>query len=133
MFPFDEEDDEIEIEQEEEKIPTDYEIDFTSMKLTGRIITGLDAIIQWVKIVLATDRYSFPQYSWDHGCELSSLIGQSSDQAWIESEAKRMIEDAIMVNDSILGIENVKCSITDEVLTVSFHIDTIYGGGEILV
>lgn len=133
MFPFDIDDEEIDIDVDEEKIPTDYEIDFTTGKLTGKIITGLDAIKQWVRIVLSTDRYYFNQYSWDHGCELQSLIGKNYDPALIESEVKRMIEDALLVNDDIESISDLTCEIKQDKLTATFTINTIYGGGEISV
>ena len=133
MFPFDIDEDEITPVIEEEKEPTDYEIDFNTGRLTGKIITGLDAIIQWVRIVLSTDRYYYPQYSWSHGSDLSSLIGQNYDQDYIESEVKRMIEDAIMVDDNILGISDLECSFVKDKLTIQFKIETIYGGGEISV
>ena len=48
MFPFDIDDGEIEVEQEESKEPRDYEIDLKSGKLTGKIITGLSAIEQFI-------------------------------------------------------------------------------------
>lgn len=133
MFPFDIDEEEINLEVEEDKMPTDYEIDFSTRKLTGRIITGLDAIKQWVMIVLSTERYYFPQYSWDHGVEFSKLIGQNYDENYITSEVKRMIEDAILIDPNILGIDNFKCSMKNDKLTVSFTINTIYGGGEISV
>ena len=59
MFPFDLDDDEIDVEQREEKEPRDYEIDFKTGKLTGKIITGKKAIEQWIIIVLSTDRYFY--------------------------------------------------------------------------
>lgn len=133
MFPFDIDDEEITPYVEEEKIPTDYEIDFKTGKLTGRVITGLDAIIQWVKIVLSTDRYYYPQYSWNHGSDLSSLIGQNYDQDYIKSEVQRMIEEAIMVDENITGISDLECSFERDKLTAKFTINTIYGGGEISV
>lgn len=133
MFPFDIEDDEIEPAVGEKKEPADYEVDFLTGKLTGRVLTGLDAIKQWVRIVLSTDRYYFPQYSWEHGAELSSLIGKSYDDAYIKSEAKRMIEDAIMVDGNILGIENLEYSIEKDVLKISFILNTVYGRSEMHV
>ena len=133
MFPFDIDDEEITPDVEEEKIPTDYEIDFKTGKLTGRIITGLEAIIQWVKIVLSTDRYYYPQYSWNHGSDLSSLIGQNYDQDYIKSEVQRMIEEAIMVDENITGISDLECSFDRDKLTAKFTIETIFGGGEISV
>lgn len=131
MFPFDIEDEEIDIEVEEETVKSDYEIDFETGELTGRVITGIDAIKQWVKIVLLTDRYRYPQYSWDHGGELSTLIGQGYDEAYVKSEVKRMIEDAILIDEDIIGIEDLTCSMMDDRLSIHFYLNTIYGGGEV--
>lgn len=133
MFPFDIDEEEITPVIEEEKEPSDYEIDFNIGKLTGRIITGLDAIKQWVRIVLSTDRYYYPQYSWEHGVELSELIGKNYDEDYIKSEAKRMISEALLVDKNIQGIDNFECSMEKDKLTVSFTIDTIYGRGEVNV
>lgn len=127
MFPFDIEDDEFEDEQEETKEPREHEIDLKTGKLTGKIITGLRAIEQWIYITLATDRYFYTQYSWDHGSELNSLIGKSVSEEYAKSEVKRMIEDAILVNEYITGIENVECSIEKDVLKASFTALTEYG------
>lgn len=125
------EDEEIDVEVEEETVRSDYEINFETGELTGRIITGLDAIKQWVKIVLLTDRYRYPQYSWDHGGELSTLIGQGYDEAYVKSEVKRMIEDAILIDEDIIGIEDLTCSMMDDRLSIHFYLNTIYGGGEV--
>lgn len=131
MFPFDIEDEKLEVTVDEEKVPTDYEIDFETGKLTGRIITGLDAVKQWIKIVLGTDRYFYTQYSWDHGSDLNSLIGRTLKQDYVESEVKRMIQDALSVQDDILGIENLVCRIDRDKLIASFTVNTVYGGVDI--
>lgn len=133
MFPFDIDDDELNIEEERLIVPTDYEIDFSTGKLTGRIITGLDAIIQWIKIVLITDRYVFPQYSWSHGSDLSTLIGQNYDEDYISTEVKRMIKEALSVDDSIIGFDDLVCEMKGDRLTISFTVNTLYGRGEINV
>lgn len=133
MFPFDLTDEEISPEIEEKKEASDYEIDFKTGRLTGRIITGLEATKQWVRLVLGTDRYYFPQYSWGHGCELETLIGKNYDPDYIESEVRRMIEDALLVNEDILSISNLQCEVKQDKLTASFTINTIYGGGEMSV
>lgn len=131
MFPFDIEDEKLEVTVDEEKVPTDYEIDFETGKLTGRIISGLDAVKQWIKIVLGTDRYFYTQYSWDHGSDLNSLIGRTLKQDYVESEVKRMIQDALSVSDDILGIENLVCRIDKDKLIASFTVNTVYGGVDI--
>jgi hypothetical protein len=132
MFPFDIEDAELDVEVEDDKEPSDYEIDFETGKLTGRIITGLPAIKQWVMLVLGTDKYYYTQYSWDHGCELRDLIGKGFKQDYIESEAKRIITDALSMSNDIQGISNLEVSYEGDTLTVAFTIDTIYGEEEVM-
>lgn len=133
MFPFDIDDAELDVEVEEDKEPSDYEIDFETGKLTGRIITGLPAIKQWVMIVLGTDKYYYTQYSWDHGCELRDLIGKGFKQDYIESEVKRIITDALSMSKDIKGISNLEVSYEGDTLTAAFTLDTIYGSEEVLV
>lgn len=133
MFPFDLEDEELNLSVPEHKEPADYEIDFKTGRLTGRIITGLDAIKQWVQLVLSTDRYYFPQYTWNHGAELNTLIGKNYDEEYIQSEVRRMIKDALMVNKDIIDVEDIRHVMEKDTLTVSFTINTIYGRGEISV
>lgn len=133
MFPFDLEEEELQLNVPENKEPSDYEIDFKTSRLTGRIITGLDAIKQWARLVLGTDRYYFPQYTWNHGSELSTLIGRSYNEEYIQSEVRRMIKDALMVNKDIIDVENIRHEMVKDTLTVSFTIVTLYGRGELSV
>lgn len=133
MFPFDIDDEEIDPVIEEDKTPSDYEIDLNTGRLTGHIISGLDAVKQWAYIVLLTERYFYPQYTWDHGSELQTLIGQNYDEDYIQSEVQRMIEDALMVSDDVLGIDDVICIMDKDKLTVTFTINTVYGRGEMSV
>mgnify|MGYP002521419823 CR=1 FL=1 len=133
MFPFDIDDAELDVEVEEDKEPSDYVIDFETGKLTGRIITGLPAIKQWVMIVLGTDKYYYTQYSWNHGCELRDLIGKGFKQDYIESEVKRIITDALSMSKDIKGISNLEVSYEGDTLTAAFTLDTIYGSEEVMV
>ena len=132
MFPFDLEEEELD-PVSVEKEPSDYEIDLRTGKLTGRIVTGLDAIKQWVVLTLSTDRYFYNQFSWNYGSELNTLIGQNYEKALIESEARRMVEDALSPNKDILGIEDFECEFENDKLTVKFRLLTNYGGGVIIV
>lgn len=133
MFPFDIDEDDIVIQTEEEKEPTDYEIDFETGKLTGRIITGLKAVIQWIKISLLTDRYTFPQYSWLYGSDLSTLIGQNYDEEYVLTEVKRMVNECLTIDKSILGFENLDVQMKGDKLTIAFTVNTIYGRGDVNV
>ena len=131
MFPFDIEDEKLGIEEEKEQPLTDYEIDFETGKLTGRIISGLDVIKQRVRIILGTNRYYYPQYSWDHGCELETLIGKNYDLDYIKTEAKRMVSEALMDEDYIDSITDFDAAVDGVRLTVSFTMNTIYGSTEV--
>lgn len=135
MFPFDlddEEDDVLEEEQTETE-QTDYEIDFVTGALTGRVITGLDAVIQWIRLTLGTERYFYNQFSWDYGSELETLIGREESKEYIESEVNRMITDALSVNDAIEGITDMTISTEKDSLYAEFTVNTIYGSGEVKV
>lgn len=135
MFPFDIEEDELEEQEdeEEEKEPTDYEIDFTTNRLTGKTITGLAAIVQWVKIAFSIDRYAYTQYSWDYANELSTLIGKGYTQERITTEAYRMVTDTLSLDSDITGISNFQCQTEGDVLTISFTLLTKYGEEDVNV
>lgn len=133
MFPFDIDDDEDEevTEDSSTEEPSEYEIDFSSGKLTGRILTGKEAIKQWVTLALSVNRYAYTQYSWDYGSDLQTLIGKEYDREYITSEAQRMVEDALSVNQDITGVENFEADISADRLTMRFSILTDYGDEEV--
>jgi Protein of unknown function (DUF2634). len=133
MFPFDLEDEDIDLEElaETKQFPEDYEIDFATGRLTGNIITGLDAVAQWARLALNIPRYVYPQYSWDYGSELETLIGDGYDTDYIESEVSRMVTDALSPNEDIEGIRDLACKFEDGRLIVSFTLVTVYGETEV--
>ena len=58
------------IEQEEEaetRIPEEYEVDFDTMKLTGRKVSGNEALKIWCFFALKTERYRYRAFSWEYG------------------------------------------------------------------
>lgn len=133
MFPFDLEDEDIDLEElaETKQFAEDYEIDFATGRLTGNIITGPDAVAQWARLALNIQRYVYPQYSWDYGSELGTLIGNGYDTDYIESEVSRMVTDALSPNEDIEGIRGLACDFEDGRLAVSFTLVTVYGETEV--
>lgn len=89
----------------------------------GGKIDGMDALKQSINLSLTTERYQHAIYSWQYGSELSTLIGKRKE--YVESETARMIEDALLNDDRITGIENVTFKYEDDVVEISFN--TIYG------
>lgn len=134
MFPFDLEDEEIDTEEiKEEPEKQDYEVNFETGKLTGRMISGVEAVKQWFRIALAIDRYRFTQYSWENGAELSSLIGKGYDKDYIDSEAERIIREVASLNEDITNVTDFNIDFTGDRLTIAFRVDTIYGEEEMMV
>ena len=133
MFPFDiEEDDELIVEEEETRSePTDYEIDFTTGELTGKIITGLPAVIQWIRLALETERYLYNQFSWEYGSEIKTLIGQSFSEEYITSEVQRMVTDALSTSEDIDSISSLEVAMDGDNLQIDFTVNTPYGSGEV--
>lgn len=131
MFPFDLEDIDIDELAKDNETNAEYEIDWETGRLTGNVITDLEALAQWVRLALATPRYMYQQYSWDYGHELDTLIGSQYDKELIESEVNRMITDAFSQNEEIEGIRDLVCTFEGDRLTASFTLVTIYGEAEV--
>lgn len=131
MFPFEEELENEFDEEEEEYYPVEYEIDFSTGKLTGRKVSGSKALAVWTYLALQIDRGEFYTYSEDYGCELKELIGYKYSQEFLQSEVKRMIKDCITVNPYITDIENLEITQTKSLLHISFKIFTDYGEEDI--
>lgn len=133
MFPFDLEDEEVEVTENEEKPYKEYEIDYTTGQLTGRIVEGLEAVKAWIYLALNTDRYHFQQYTWDYGHELSTLIGTTTDAEYITMEAKRLVEECLYQNEHIMDITDFTATIENDKLSMKFTVETDYGEVEMSV
>ena len=97
------------------------------------IVTGKEAVSVWVWKTLHTPRYRYEIYTWDYGCEMESLIGQPYTDELKQSEATRYIKECLLTNPYIVGVNNVTVIFTEDVLTISCSIETIYGEVEINV
>jgi len=127
LFPTYIEDDEALEVTEDPKTPKEYEVDFKTGQLTGRVVEGLEAIKIWIWFTLQTVRYRYYVYSWDYGNEFEDLIGQGYTEEYIEAEAQRMTEDCLLVNEHIQSISEFSISMEKGKLQVSFTANTIYG------
>lgn len=125
-FPYDDEDD-TESSETIESIPKEYEIDFNTGLLTGRVVEGLDAVKTWAWLALHARRYVNECHTWDYGQEFDDLIGQGYSQEYIESEMERMILECLEQNEHITGISDLTVSFDSDNLTAEFTIDTDYG------
>ena len=96
-----------------------------------KILEGNEAIKVWVYLALMTNNKQYPIYSWDYGSEIKELIGKDYTKALVEAEAKRLIEECLLINPYILEVEVINTSFVDAALTCDIKITTIYGDMEV--
>ncbi|MDF2842465.1 MAG: Phage-like element protein xkdS [Herbinix sp.] len=124
-FPF--ETDVVTAKEEKVTIPREYEIDLKIGQFTGRIVEGAEAIKVWAWNVLLTPRYRHNIFSWDYGQELEELIKQSFTPEYLNIEAKRLVEDCLLINKNIQSIDNFIVEIIGDRLSISFTLNTLFG------
>lgn len=134
IFPFLDGDIQIEnsLQSNELSIPKEYAWDFENNDFIlkdGRfvIVEGLEAIKIWIYKTLKIQRYRYLAYSWNYGHELENLIGSTFTKQAIQSEAKRYLEEALLINPYIKAIKDLKAEIVGDALKLDFTVATDYG------
>ena len=97
-------------------------------KENGRIrgsVDRLEAMKQAIYLILNSERYAHPIYSWNYGAELRDLIGQPKEYAY--PEIKRCITEALLQDDRIRAVDNFIFETHGRKVHVSFLIHTIFG------
>lgn len=85
----------------------------------------LEAIKQSVYLILNTERYRHPIYSWNYGIELADLIGQPIP--YVYSLIKSRIADALMQDDRILSVGDFNFARKGGAVSVVFKVTTALG------
>ena len=118
------EDDEDLIEEYEEELPEprEYEIDLKTGQLTGRIVTGIEAIKIWIYLALNTPRYRYTIFTWNYGNESEDLIGKGYTK-----ELERMTEECLLECPYIRSISNLETQFNKSMLTITLTVNTDYG------
>lgn len=132
MWPYELDEDEEIIQEADEDINTlrEYEIDFATGQLTGRIAEGSEAIAMWAWLALQTDRDKYFAYSEDYGSELRTLIGTNHSEEYLESEIKRMLTECLTLHEYITGIDELKIVREKDNIHISFLLETLIGEEE---
>lgn len=97
------------------------------------IVTGLDAVMVWAWKALHTERFRWPIYTRDYGCEARSLIGQPYTEELKVSEAARYVRECLDINPYITGVTDVSTAFAGDRLTISCTVVTIYGEAKLNV
>ena len=109
----------------------EYEIDFEKGTLTGRIVTGVDALCVWAYLALKAKRYRWIIYSWGYGDEVYDLIGYISIFYIYLNLLTVYMEECLFENEHITGVQDLEVSQIKDVLHIKFTLVTDVGSKEV--
>ena len=109
-----------------EILPTKtYRIDTVNNRIIGTI-EGRDAVLQFIRKVLSTDKYAYEIYDWYYGNELRRLVGYSYD--YVVTRIPNIFREALLVDDRITNVRDFTFTqSTVDSVSVVCYIDTVYG------
>ncbi|MEC0314777.1 DUF2634 domain-containing protein [Bacillus subtilis] len=122
------------IEDDSEVIETSqtYKIDFENGRITNEMITGLEAIRQFVYLSLHTERYAYSVFSHDIGNELQDILADSeTTDAYKKMEIPRLVEEALIYDDRVSSVSDFEIEKQGDSFHVSFTVETDEGKLEI--
>lgn len=88
-------------------------------------VDGLPAIEQAIYLILGTERYAFPIYSWDYGIEFVDLYGQP--MPYVMAELPSRIKEALLTDNRITDVTGFEFERNGKKLKVTFTVVTTQG------
>ena len=132
IFPFTIENDDLNLAAEEQ-LPVFKELayDYENNRLLRKggkpyLIEKDEALKVWIYKALKAKRFVWPAYTHGYGNELHKVIGLSNDPDVIDSEIKRYITEALMVNPYIQELSDFTFSHNGSVVEAEYVVTTIY-------
>lgn len=111
----------------------DFENGEFNMK-DGKVIelTGLEALKMWIQKVLRTEKHKFKIYkstdsTYAYGISLLEYINSDLPYDFIKAEIQREITETLIINSSINSISDFSFKRSDDILNISFIVNSIYG------
>lgn len=102
-----------------------YGLDLVNKKIRNKI-DNADAMMQAIKKILLTERYSCVIYDGEYGIELERFIGKDRD--FVMADVKRVLEEALMVDDRVVSISDLKLTpLAGNEVECSFVVNTVFG------
>ena len=86
-----------------------------------------EAIKIWIWKALFSSRYTYLAYSTNYGNEIYTLIGRYLERQILESELRRMIEEALLCNPYIVSLSDFDISRQGAKVICNFSVNTVYG------
>lgn len=97
-------------------------IDWEKGKIYG-YVDGVEAMKQYVKKTLLTERFVYLIYDGQYGTDSISNISNDA----FEAETTRIIKEALLLDKRILNVYNFVFEQTEDEKIIRFSVDTIYG------
>lgn len=107
--------------------PQEYEIDFETGQMTGRKVSGVEAIKVWAWFALQVARYRYRQFTWNYGTEAEDLIGKNYGVDYEISELQRYITECLTVHPNVTEVSDFVTSFEGTTLTAKFTLVTDFG------
>ena len=101
-----------------------YKVIIDAGRISG-YTDDLDAVRQAVYLILSTERYQCPIYSWDYGVELLDLIGKP--MPYVIAELPRRIKEALITDNRITDVTDFNFNQQGKQLNVAFTVKTSVG------
>lgn len=103
-----------------------YALDFDTGKIKGKI-DERQAIEQFIRKSILTNRFAHSIYSDAYGCEICSMIGKGFTDSYLRSEVKRMITDALIYDERIQNVHSFDIRPNGDEIFIGFTADTVAG------
>ena len=102
-----------------------YKMDFENMRIVGTV-DELEAMVQAVRKMVTTPRYSERIYSGDYGSQLRELVGKPFP--YIKAKVRQILEDTFSTDDRIKGITKLEVIQTEnDEVQIRVNVLTEYG------
>ncbi|NQX68071.1 DUF2634 domain-containing protein [Paenibacillus alba] len=104
-----------------------YQLDPFQQRMIG-VVDGLEAVKQAVYKILQTERFKHTIYGSDYGSEFNSIVGKSA--SYVKAELGRRIQEALVQDDRILSVDNVKITVSGDSALAEFTVVSLFGNFE---
>ena len=105
-----------------------YGLDWERGRIQGHV-DGADAMKQAIYLMLNTERYQYPVYSWNYGVELLELFGRPV--SYVLPELKRRISETLLQDDRISSVDQFSFETEGGKVHVTFVAHAVFGEMEL--
>lgn len=91
------------------------------------LVEKKEALKIWIYKAMKTARYRYPAYPREYGQEFDEIVGMSSSREIRESEAERLVQEALLVNPYITDAGDFEFEHRGSNLHIRFTVETVYG------